>query len=190
MNSRRKKLPITLEEEEQQRLISIPQKRYPTGLRNKAILKLMLNTGIRVSEATNLKPGQINLTKHKLRVVDGKNGVDRDLTIREETAELLKEWKKQRPGNSKYFFCTLKGNKLSERYLVAMVKRYGKKADIKKVISPHTLRHTFATRFYKKTKDIETLRKILGHAFVSTTSIYVTLANIDVENAMNGLEEV
>ena len=66
-----------------------------------------------------------------------------------------------------------------------MVKRYGKRAKINKVISPHTLRHTYATEFYRQTKDIETLRRILGHSDISTTQIYVTLANIDVEKGMD-----
>ena len=71
-----------------------------------------------------------------------------------------------------------------------MVKRYRQRSNIDKNITPHTLRHTFATEFYRQTKDIETLRKILGHSDISTTQIYVTLANIDVENAMNGFREI
>jgi len=69
-----------------------------------------------------------------------------------------------------------------------MVKRYSKKAGINKNISPHTLRHTFATEFYRQTKDIETLRRILGHSDISTTTIYITLANIDVENGMKSFK--
>ena len=64
------------------------------------------------------------------------------------------------------------------------------KAKIKKDITPHTLRHSFGTLFYRQTKDIETLRKLLGHADISTTQIYVTLANIDVENAMNDYKPI
>jgi len=71
-----------------------------------------------------------------------------------------------------------------------MIKRYTTRAGIDKNIYPHTLRHTFATSFYKQTKDIETLRKLLGHSDISTTQIYVTLANIDVENAMNNFREI
>ena len=70
-----------------------------------------------------------------------------------------------------------------------MVGRYAKKASIGKNVTPHTLRHTFGTFFYRQTKDIETLRKILGHADISTTQIYVTLANIDVENGMKMFQE-
>ena len=74
--------------------------------------------------------------------------------------------------------------KLSIKYLQQMVKRYAGKAGINKRISPHTLRHTYATQYYKQTKDIETLRRILGHSDISTTTIYITLANIDVETGM------
>ena len=71
-----------------------------------------------------------------------------------------------------------------------MVGRYAEKADINnKKISPHTLRHSYATQFYKQTKDIETLRRILGHSDISTTTIYITLANKDIEEAINGFKE-
>jgi integrase/recombinase XerD len=193
--SRRKKLPIILEPEEAEKLLRIPNKRYLPGIRNRAILAVMLNMGLRVSEVSNLRPGDINLTKNKLRIVQGKGGVDRDLTIPFNTAELLKAWKDKKPVGE-YFFCITKnrkngnfsstvGSKLSVRNIQTFVKRYAIRAGIHKNISPHTLRHTYATQYYRQTKDIETLRQILGHADISTTTIYITLANIDVENGMN-----
>jgi len=182
--TRRKKLPVVLEPGEGQRLIKQPNRRYLTGIRNKAIMLVMLNMGLRVSEITDLRPGSINLSSRKLRIVNGKGGVDRDLVIPEGIEETLSQWKGRKPKRTKYFFTTLKGKKLSTRYLCEMVKRYGRKANIDKTISPHILRHTFATEYYKQTKDIETLRRILGHADISTTTIYITLANIDVENGM------
>ena len=201
MNKRRKKLPVVLEPEEAQSLLSIPNKRYITGIRNKAILALMLNLGLRVSEVVNLKPGDLNLTKRKLRIVNGKGGVDRDLIIPVYTSEILKEWKKAKPKNSKYFFTTIKdkkqgnrfdsskGSQLSVRYIQFMVKRYGKRTGINKDITPHTLRHTFATDFIRQGQNVMKLKKILGHSDISTTQIYVTLANKDIEEAMNGFKE-
>ncbi len=200
MNTRRKKLPVVLEPEEAQSLLSIPNKRYITGIRNKAILALMLNLGLRVSEVVNLKPGDLNLTKRKLRVVNGKGGVDRDLIIPVYTAEILKEWKKAKPKNSKYFFTTIKdkiggqfasskGSQLSVRYIQFMVKRYAERAGINKDITPHTLRHTFATDFIRQGQNVMRLKDILGHSDISTTQIYVTLANKDIEEAMNGFKE-
>ena len=183
----RKKLPVILEPEEAQNLLKQPNKRYPTGLRNKAMMSLMLHCGLRVSEVVNLRPGNINLTKGKLRVECGKGSKDRDLAIPEYLTDLLDSWRKKR-SPSDYFFPTLKGKKLSNRYLQQMVKRYAQKAGLNKRISPHTLRHTYATQYYKQTKDIETLRRILGHSDISTTTIYITLANIDVENGMKSFK--
>ena len=186
---RRKKLPAVLNAYDASKLLSIPNPRYPTGLRNLAIIIVMLNLGLRVSEVSNLKPGNINLTEGKLRVVNGKGGVDRDLIIPNGyTSDTIMKWKKIRP-KSIYFFTTLKGGKVSPRYIHLFVKRYAHKARIDKNVSPHTLHHTFATEFYRQTKYLETLRLILGHLSVSTTQIYVTLANMDVEAAMNGFKQ-
>jgi integrase len=151
------------------------------------MMSLMLHCGLRISEVTGLRPGNINLTKGKLRVENGKGNKDRDLAIPEYLIDLLDSWRKKRPP-SDYFFTTLKGKKLSKRYLQQMVKRYAQKAGLNKRISPHTLRHTYATQYYKQTKDIETLRRILGHSDISTTTIYITLANIDVENGMKSFK--
>lgn len=194
--SKKKKLPVILERGEAIKLTKIPKKRYLTGLRNLAILRIMLNMGLRVGEVANLKPGNVNLVNQKLRVVDGKGGKDRDLIIPLSVVDTLKEWKQRKPKDAKYFFTTIKnrkdgkfasskGKKLSVRNIQAMVEKYAKRAGINKNVTPHTLRHTFATEYYRQTKDIETLRMILGHSDISTTQIYVTLANIDVENAMN-----
>ena len=182
-----KKLPTILEPEEAQKLLKQPNKRYPTGLRNKAIMSLMLHCGLRVSEVVNLRPGNINLSKGKLRVESGKGNKDRDLSIPEYLTDLFESWRKKRPESS-FFFSTLKGKKLSIRYFQQMVKRYSQKAGINKNISPHTLRHTYATQYYKQTKDIETLRRILGHTDISATTIYITLANTNVENGMKSFK--
>jgi len=135
------KLPAILEPEEAQKLLIQPNKRYPTGLRNKAIMSLMLHCGLRLSEVTSLKPGSINLTKGKLRVVSGKGSKDRDLAIPDYLIDLIDSWRKKRPAGD-YFFSTLGGKKISDRYIQQMVGRYAHKAGINnKKISPHTLRH-------------------------------------------------
>jgi len=189
MLATRKQLPDILTDEEAKRLIEIPNKRYYTGLRNKALITLMINTGLRVSEVTNLKNNHVDLSNRSLKIVNGKGHKDRNLIIPEHTAELLKQWNKKR-SRGDYLFNTKEGKQLQVRYLQAMIKRYSVRAGIDKNIYPHSLRHTFATNFYRQTKDIETLRKLLGHSDISTTQIYVTLANIDVENAMNNYREI
>lgn len=179
-----RKLPVILEKEEAKALLGIPNIRYLTGLRNKAILTLMLNMGLRVKGVINLKTSNVNLKMCKLRVTSCKYIKDRDIVIPTAIVNTLEKWKKRRP-KSDYFFCTLKGKKLSKSYIQAMVTRYRQRAKIPKNVTPYTLRHTFATRFYRQIKDIEMLQKILGHSDVSTTKIYIKLANVDVENAMN-----
>lgn len=203
---RRKKLPIVLDHEEATKLLSIPDTRYITGIRGKAILALILNCGLRVSEVVKLKPGDLNLAKGKLRVVSGKGGVDRDLIIQPFTAALLGAWKQARSPGSSYFFTTIKdkaiadssrvdrfasikGGKLSARYIQLLVKRYAKKVG-RSDITPHTLRHTFATDFIRQGGSVLILQRILGHADISTTLIYIQLANIDVEKGMNGRKEI
>jgi len=100
---RRKKLPAVLNACEASKLLSIPNQRYPTGLRNLAIITVMLNLGLWVTEVSNLKPGNINLTEGKLRVINGKGGVDRDLIIPNGfTTQILKKWKKIKP-KAEYF---------------------------------------------------------------------------------------
>lgn len=200
MIARRKKLPVILEPDEVEKLLKIPNKRYLSGIRNLAVLSLMLNCGLRVSEISKLKVGDVNLTKNKLRIIGGKGGVDRDLIIPFYTAELLKEWKKAKPKNTKYFFTTIKdvkkrgrfntkkGSKFKIKNIQAMVKKYSKRAGIKHT-TPHTLRHTFATNFIKQGGNIMHLKEILGHASISTSQIYITLALKDVKEAMLKFKE-
>ena len=95
-----RKLPVILEPEEVAKLLSIPNKRFISGLRNKAMLRLMLSMGLRVSEVVNLRPGDLNLTLRKLRIVNGKGGVDRDIIIPEFIIDLLKEWKDRKPSGT------------------------------------------------------------------------------------------
>lgn len=198
---RRKKLPVILEPEEAESLMRIPNKRYLSGKRNLAVLSLMLNLGLRVSEVSNLRSGNVNLTENKLRVVGGKGGIDRDLIIPFYTAELLKEWKKIKP-KSEWFFTTIKdvkdrgrfntkrGNQFKIKNIQVMVKKYSKRAGINnKQVSPHTLRHTFATNFIKQGGNVMHLKEILGHASISTSQIYITLALKDVKEAMLKFKE-
>jgi len=210
MNKRRKKLPVILEVEEVQKILNIPNKRYLTGLRNKVILNLMWNMGLRVSEVVNLRPGDVNITNRKLRILNGKGGVDRDITIPEGLIYLLKEWKDRRPV-SDYFICNIKtrqanydietrngrvlkptsrkGDKISIRTIQIMLRDYSKRAGIDyKKVTPHILRHSFATEWIRQNKSIVVLKEILGHSDISTTQIYVTLATKDIEEAMNGYE--
>ena len=121
-----KKLPVVLEPEEAENLLKQPNKRYPTGLRNKAMISLMLHCGLRVSEVAGLRPGNINITKGKLRVESGKGNKDRDLAIPEYLTDLLNSWRKKRP-ESNFFFSTLKGKNFPSSTFNKWLKDMGKK---------------------------------------------------------------
>jgi len=177
----RRKIPITLTVEEVNKIIEQPNKRVPTGLRNKAILLFIWDTGARVSDVINLKPSNINISKREAIIINSKGGVDRNLSFSEYTSEVLKRYKEERP-KSNYFFCTLKGKKLNRSYLFIMVSRYPKRTGIEKKIGIHTLRHSFPIRFYKESNhNLIALQKILGHKNINTTNIYCYMDNSDIK---------
>ena len=191
--SRSNKLPTVLEKEEQQRLINIFNTRYPTAQRNKTIAILFLNAGLRLSELLNLKWKDINLISGKLKVVEGKGAKDRILYLDDNTIEKLKDWKDRQAkeidkrideANISRVFTTLKNNKMDTSNTRKMIKKYAKKADINKKISPHTLRHTFATDLYRDSKNIRLVQKALGHSNLSTTMIYTHIVDDELEQAL------
>ncbi len=190
--TRSKKLPKILTKEEQKKLLDIFNTRYPTQLRNKTMIKLMLDTGIRLSEIVNLKWKNINLINGKIEIIEGKGAKDRILWVNEKTLEELKKWKEVQTKETqkrninkfpKYVFTTLKGKKIIGSNIRNMLYKYSQKAGIKR-ISPHTLRHTFATELYRNTKNIRLVQKALGHSELSTTMIYTHIVDDELENAM------
>ncbi|MGI5876134.1 MAG: tyrosine-type recombinase/integrase, partial [Dethiobacteria bacterium] len=176
-----RKLPDILTVEEQKDLLAQPNPKAPTGLRNLCLMRLMLNAGLRLSEIINLKPGDLDLANSRLIVKN--NNKERVLLLGEEDRDLLNQWMEIRP-KGEYVFSTLKGNMLDSRYIREMVKRLAKKANIKKNIFPHTLRHTFAADLYRKTRNIRMVQEALGHADLSTTMIYTYIIDEELEDAM------
>ncbi|MGE5445372.1 MAG: tyrosine-type recombinase/integrase [Ignavibacteriales bacterium] len=178
-----KKLPKTLTKEEVLKLLSQPNKKAPTGLRNRCIMQLMYRAGLRESEVINLGPRDIEWKEGILRVWKGKGAKDRTLYLDEHTLDLLRAWSDKKPG-SRCFFCTLKGKKLNDRYIREMIERYGEKAGIGKHVNPHMLRHTFATELLQEGYNIREVQKLLGHTDVSTTMIYTHVYDSDLANKM------
>ena len=118
--ARGKKLPVVLNNDEQLALLDQPNPRYPTGQRNHLILKIMLDTGLRASEATSLKWNHIDLMSGKLMVREGKGAKDRTLWLSEDDLELLQEWKERQVNEidkrCSYIFTTLEGDPIQNRY--------------------------------------------------------------------------
>lgn len=202
----RKKLPYVLTKDEQNQLLNIFNTRYPTAQRNKAMIALMLDTGLRLAETINLKWRDIN--GNILTVIEGKGGKDRILGVPQRSLKLLEDWKNRQElelekreavNQEQLIFTTLKGNKLNPRDIREMVYTYAKKAQIQETtlrvnkngkeylerkITPHSLRHSFATTLYKEIKNLRIVQEALGHDDISTTQIYTYISNEEVIAAM------
>jgi len=187
-----KKLPTVLTEEEQAALLEQPNPRYPTGERNRTMLNLMLNTGLRLAEVTALRWRDLDLTTGKLMVRKGKGTKDRTLWIAEADIDRLRSWRERQAevcGKCGHVFTTLQGRPLGHRYVQRMVKRYAAKAGIEKDISPHTLRHSFATDLYRETSKIRLVQKVLGHSDLSTTMVYTHIHDPEVEETLKSFRQ-
>ncbi len=191
------KLPRVLTEEETGRLLAQPNQRYFGPHRDYLYMRLMLKAGLRASEATALCPEHIDLMSGKLTVREGKGAKDRTLWVGEEVLEELREWTDRRNeevgeekvGDQVPFLPTRKGTEVATSHLRRSVKRYARQASVEEVdrVSPHTLRHTFATRLYRDTGNIRLVQKALGHSDLSTTMIYTHVVDEELEGAMKGL---
>jgi site-specific recombinase XerD len=186
------KLPRVLTEEETDRLLAQPNQRYFGPHRDYLFMRLMLKAGLRASEATALQPEHLDLVSGKLTVREGKGAKDRTLWVGEEMLDELREWANWRTGeveSSRFLLPTRKGTEVATSHLRRSVKRYARKAEIEEVdrVSPHTLRHTFATRLYRETSNIRMVQKALGHSDLSTTMIYTHVVDEELEGAMKEL---
>ncbi len=183
-----RKIPDVLTTEEQAALLRQPNPRYPTGERNRLMLTLMLNTGLRLSETTGLRWSEIDLNSGKVMVRQGKGGKDRTLWAGEHDLGFLRHWRERQaevvPNAPAHIFTTLDGSPVSNRYVQEMVNRYATKAGIDKDVHPHMLRHTFATDLYRETTNIRLTQKALGHANLSTTQIYTHIVDEELEEAL------
>ncbi|GAG35635.1 unnamed protein product, partial [marine sediment metagenome] len=184
----RRKIPEILTATEQEAILAQPNPRYLTGHRNQVMLRLMLNTGLRLDEASSLRWKDIDLNSGKVMVREGKGAKDRTLWTGEANIEALVEWRerqvKECAGSPQNVFTTKAGGKLDSSYVRRTVKRYARKAGIEKNITPHTLRHSFATDLYRETTNIRLTQKALGHSNLATTQIYTHIVDEELEGAL------
>ena len=184
----KRKIPETLTAAEQERILAAFNVRYLSPQRNKTLIKLTLDSGIRLSEALKLKWSDVSLQTGKLRVNSGKGGRDRILWLGEEPLKLLRAWRERQARALGYFdhvFTTRTGKPAAPRDIREMVYIYARRAGITgKRVSPHTFRHTFATDLLKETRNLRLVQKALGHADISTTQIYTHIVDEELEEAM------
>ena len=181
------RIPEVLTTDEQCALLSQPNARYPTGQRNRTMLRVLLDTGLRLAEAINLRWRDLNLMTGQVAVREGKGRRDRILWAGEETLDALRNWRERQAlkiGEVEHVFTTLEGQPLQARYVQQMVRRYAGKAGFTKQVTPHTLRHTFATDLLKACGNIRLVQKALGHASLMTTQIYTHIVDEDLEEAL------
>jgi|SRR5262245_30076983 len=185
-----RRIPDPLTPEESARLLSIPNKRYPTGMRNYVMLRLMLSVGLRCAEVLGIRLQDIDLVSGRLKVL-GKGQKDRILWLNADLLSDLQLWRERRDRRkitSEHYFTTLKGEALDSRYVRAMMTRYRQRAGIVRKCSAHTLRHTFATELLKATGNIEIVRKALGHEDINTTAIYLHATDGEMETALKAFQ--
>ncbi len=186
-----RKIPEILNLDEQEKLLKIFNKRYFNARRNYIMINLFLNTGLRLSEMLDLEWKDINLMTGQLKVVEGKGNNDRILWINDKMLQELCNWREdqaEKIGKTQYVFSTREGKRLKDSDIRQMVYKYSEKS-INKRISPHILRHTYATDFYRETKDIRLVQKALGHADLSTTMIYTHIVDDELENALKAFRK-
>jgi len=174
-------LPQSLTEEEVDALLGAPNVSESLGHRDRAMLELLYATGVRVSELINLKMSQVNLNQGVLRIV-GKGDRERLIPLGDEAQDWLKEFMDGPrveillERQSEYLFPTRRGDRMTRQAFWHIIKRYAKKAGVSKKLSPHTVRHAFATHLLNNGADLRVVQLLLGHSDVSTTQIYTHVA--------------
>ena len=173
-----RKLPEVLSAVEMDQLITSIDHSKPAGQRDRAMLETLYSCGVRVSELINLKLGDLFLEDHYIRVI-GKGNKQRlvpigrvaseqlHLYINHERAKIKTDSK-----NESFVFLNQRGGKISRVYVFTMLKKLAEKAGIQKSISPHTIRHTFATVLLEAGADLRAIQQMLGHESITTTEIY------------------
>ncbi|MEJ2576287.1 MAG: site-specific tyrosine recombinase XerD [Gammaproteobacteria bacterium] len=174
-------LPKALTETEVERLLAAPDTATPEGFRDRAMLELLYAAGLRVSELVGLRPEQVSLTQGVVRVA-GKGGKERLVPLGDEASDWLARYLRGpraellggRPCND--LFPTRRGRAMTRQAFWYRVRRHAATAQIHKHLSPHTLRHAFATHLLNHGADLRVVQLLLGHADLSTTQIYTHVA--------------
>lgn len=177
----RRKLPDTLSYEEINKIIAALDLSKPEGMRNKAILETLYGSGLRVSELTELKLSNLYLDIEFIKVT-GKGNKERLVPIGSEAIKALKIWIENvrihnpiKRGEEDYVFLNRRGTRLSRQIIFLTIKGLAEIIGLKKKISPHTFRHSFATHLVEGGADLRAVQEMLGHESITTTEIYTHL---------------
>lgn len=172
-----KRLPKTLNVDEIARLLKAPDLNDDLGLRDRAMLETLYATGLRVSELVGLKTDDVNLKMGFVRCI-GKGGKERVVPIGEIAAHLIAAYVERararlsKGERSEYLFLSKLGKPMSRVRFWMLIKKYARAAGIGKSITPHVLRHSFATHLLERGADLRSIQEMLGHASIATTEVY------------------
>jgi integrase len=177
-------------------LIAQCSRRAPTGIRNRALVHLLYQSGLRITEALSLRPADVRMDKHEIRVLHGKGDKATVRGFHPLADDALLRWLDTRKALAAQhgwkngpLFCTLDGQPLSDRYVRDMLKRQAAKAGIDKRVHPHGLRHTFAVELEEAGMPVTAISKLLGHSSVAVTHRYLDhLTNGQAVGALAALD--
>ena len=179
-----KKLPIVLSKEEVQSLFN-----QVYNLKHKTILVLIYSCGLRISELINLKINDIDTQRMLIQIRNSKGNKDRQVQLAEQIHQLIKRYNNEY--NPKQFlFNGLNSFQYSTASIQKIIKRAAIKADIRKNVTPHTLRHSFATHLLEDGIDIRYIQTILGHSNIQTTQIYTHVSSRHLKNIKNPTDDM
>ena len=182
-----KSLPKSLSEEDVELLLKSPDITDASGLRDKAMLELLYACGLRVSELINILLTETSMTEGIIRIT-GKGSKTRLVPMGEEAVDWIKRYIDEGRKNilkqktSKYLFVTIRGSAMTRQTFWHLIKRYSNIAQINKPMSPHILRHAFATHLINHGADLRVVQMLLGHSDISTTQIYTHVARERLKN--------
>ena len=169
------RFPSTLSEADVEALLAAPDTSTALGMRDRAMLETLYATGLRVSELVALKTFEVDLNAQVLRVM-GKGSKERLVPLGEEAVDWISRYLKERKGAADALFLTARAAGMTRQAFWHLIRRYGKRAIPAKKLSPHVLRHAFATHLINHGADLRVVQLLLGHADISTTQIYTHVA--------------
>lgn len=182
-------LPVVLTLEEIDRIEDSIDLSKAEGARNRAIIEVLFSCGLRVSELVNMKLSDLYL-EDRVLLVRGKGNKERLVPVSKKAIADLKRWffdrnlMKIKPGEDDYVFLNRRGAHLTRTMILIMVKRQAEEAGIKKTISPHTFRHSFATALLQGGADLRSIQAMLGHEKIDTTLVYTHISNEQLRKAI------
>lgn len=182
-------LPVVLTLEEIDRIEDSIDLSKAEGARNRAIIEVLFSCGLRVSELVNMKLSDLYL-EDRVLLVRGKGNKERLVPVSNKAITDLKRWffdrnlMKIKPGEDDYVFLNRRGAHLTRTMILIMVKRQAEEAGLKKTISPHTFRHSFATALLQGGADLRSIQAMLGHEKIDTTLVYTHISNEQLRKAI------